>query len=99
MIGNNKHKEAGRDIFMSSVRGIANVAAFAIAFLLTPKAHTASVGWVQDMVRESWGYGWDDMIWFVWGGVVALGLFFVSRMTVATLIVMGGMAIMTRFMM
>jgi len=98
MIGNTKHKEAGRNIFMQSVTGFANVFAFATAFLLTPKVYAGTLEWVLAMTRESYGYGWDDLVSIIWWGLCAFGLFFLSRMTVGTLMIMGGMAFVTRFL-
>jgi hypothetical protein len=97
MIGMNKHKEAGRHIFMQSVTGFANVFAFAAAFLLTPKVHAGTLQWVLEMTRDSYGYGWDDLVSVVWWGLCAFGLFFLTRMTVGTLMIMGAMAVATRF--
>ena len=81
MLSNNKHREAGQNIFMSSVRGLANVLAFMAAFLLTPKVYGWTVEWVVAFVTEAYGPAWSalaSMVWFVTTGLL---IFFGSRAT------------------
>ena len=98
MLGLDKHKQAAQNIFMSSVQGLANVLAFAIALLLTPKVYGWSVDWVVVYVADAYGEAWSGFTRFVWGITTFLTIYFGSRATVGTLLVFGGLAIVTKFM-
>ena len=94
----NNQSEAARSIFMSSVKGLANTGAVAAAFFLTPLLYGQSVGWIRDFTVRYYGHelaGLTDFVWFV---LVALLTFFVARASMATLLVMGGLAVATRFL-
>ena len=96
MIGNNKHKDAGQNLFLKSVFGLANIAAAAIAFLVTPPAYGKSIDWVQSYTAQHYGAGLEDLVAFGWFVICALFIFFLSRATLSTLIIMGGLALATR---
>lgn len=98
MLGNEKHREAGKNIFIDSLMGLANMLALIAAFLLTPKVHGWSVGWVTRYVEEQYGAGLSDLTGFAWFVVVGFTIFFGSRATIGTALVMGGLAILTRFL-
>jgi hypothetical protein len=98
MLGMDKHREAGRNVFMSSIQGLANVLAFAAALLLTPKLHGWSVEWVVDYVTAMYGRGLDDLTSLVWFATLGLTVFFTSRATIGTALVLGGLAVITRLM-
>ncbi|MCD1624328.1 hypothetical protein [Citromicrobium bathyomarinum] len=96
MIGRNQDKEAARSIFMSSAKGLANVAALAAAFLLTPQFHAWTIPWVTEFTAQNYGEGWADTFWYLWWGICAAGIFFLTRATLATAILFGALAIATR---
>ena len=96
MIGKTQDTEAARNIFMSSAKGLANVAAFAAAFLLTPKFHEWSIPWVMEFTVQNYGEGWAGLFWYLWWGICAAGIVFLTRATLATAILFGALAIATR---
>ncbi len=98
MMGSEKHRAAGQNIFMSSLMGLANVLAVVAAFFLTPKAHAWTVDWVTGYVAAEYGEGWRSLSSFAWFIVVGLTIFFGSRATIGTALVFGGLAIVTRMM-
>lgn len=83
---------------MSSIEGIANISAFIAAFLLTPEIHLRTVGFIIRIAEQRYGLiGFDVPVSLAWLGTVGLLTFFLSRATLATAIVAGGLAIATRF--
>lgn len=93
-----KHGEAGRSIFMSSVQGLANTLAVVITFVGAPPLYSKSIGWIQDFTIHHYGYGFEDLTAFAWGCVCAALVFFISRASISTALVMGGLAIATRLL-
>lgn len=98
MLGMDKHKEAGQSIFMSSMKGLANTGAVVVAFLATPMIYGASVDWVQRFTARQYGTGLDDLIALAWFAMVAFLTFYIARASLGTLLVMGGLALATRFL-
>lgn len=98
MIGSNNHHEAGQNILMSSLAGLANVLSVVAAFLLTPKVHGWTVDWVVEYVTEEYGHSWSALTSFAWFVIVGLTIFFGSRATIGTALIFGGMAIITRLL-
>ncbi len=96
MFDNAKHKAAGQSIFMSSVTGLANTLAVVTTFLGAPPLYGKTVSWVQEFTTKYYGYGFDDMTAFIWGVVCASLVFFISRASISTALVMGGLALATR---
>lgn len=93
-----KHQEAGRSIFMSSIQGLANTLALLITFLGAPPLYSNTIGWVRVFVAHHYGYGMEGVTAIVWGGVCAALVFFISRASISTALVMGGIALATRFL-
>jgi len=93
-----KHQDAGRSIFMSSIQGLANTLALLITFLGAPPFYSNTIGWVQVFVVRHYGYGVESVTVIVWGGVCAALVFFISRASISTALVMGGIALATRFL-
>ncbi len=96
MFDMNKHREAGQSIFMGSMKGFANTCAVGVTFFVTGPIHSQTVGWVTAYTAWHYGAGWEDLVSFVWFVLVACMAFFVSRASVSTLIMMGGLAVATR---
>ena len=96
MLDRNNHREAGRSVFVGSVKGIANVGAVAVAFVATPKAYGLTIDWIRDYTTNNYGPGWTDITDPIWFLIVAGFVFFTARASVATLLIMGGLAIATR---
>lgn len=98
MFDKDKQREAGRSIFMSSVVGLANVLALVAAFFATGPIYTRTVGSVVDFTTAHYGPDFTDITVLAWGVVVALATFFIARASLATLLVVGGLALATRIL-
>ena len=93
-----KQKDAGRSVFLGSVKGLANTAAAAAAFFGTPLVYSETVGWVQDFTYRHYGADLVGLVQIGWFGIVGFAVFFVARASIGTAIVMGGTAIAIRFL-
>ncbi|MEM0929599.1 MAG: hypothetical protein AAFX52_11925 [Pseudomonadota bacterium] len=91
-----QHSQASQSTFMGSVKWLANMLAVIITFFLTPKAYSLTESFVIDYTSDHYGYGFEDITSFVWGIYLALTIFFFSRATVSTSLVMGGLALASR---
>ena len=97
MFGNNAQREAGRSIFVGSTKGLANTLAVGATFFGTPPLHAATVPWVEAFAEHHYGYAWADAANLGWFVICALIVFFLSRMTLATSLVLAGLAVAARF--
>lgn len=93
----NKHGNPTRSVFMSSVHGLANTLAVVVTFFGTPALYGRTIQWVQSYTASNYGYGLEDLVALAWGCVCAALVFFVSRASISTALVMGGLALATRF--
>jgi len=93
-----KQNEVGRSIFMSSVEGLATTGACVASFFLTPLVYSESVVWIKNFAIRHYGAGWDDFIGLIWFVLVAILTFFIARASLGTLLIVGGMALATRFL-
>ena len=97
MLNNEKQRQAGRSIFMSSVTGLANTLAVIVTFIGAPSLYGGTVDWVQRYTASNYGHGWEDLTGVVWFAVCVCVVFFISRASISTALVMGGLAVATRF--
>lgn len=98
MAGNHNHAAAGRNIFMSSVTGLANTVAVIVTFFGAPQLYQRSVGFVQNMTYQTYGAGLVDFVGFVWFLICVALVFYLSRASIGTALIFGGMAIVSRLM-
>jgi len=98
MLNRDKHREASQSIFMSSVKGLANTGAVVATFFIAPLLYAQSVEWIRIFTARHYGPEWTDLSDVAWFVLVALLTFFVARASVSTLLVMGGLAVATRFL-
>ncbi|WP_019962317.1 hypothetical protein [Woodsholea maritima] len=96
MLRSPKRDEA-KTPFMKSVEGLANVLALIATYLGTPPLHRATSGFIQRYTAENYGEMLADPASFVWFCLVAASVFFISRATLSTAIVMGGLMLASRF--
>lgn len=89
---------SGQSMFTSSLGGLANVIAFLASFLGTPWLFNVSIDWLQEYTAQAYGYGYHDIVSVLWFISCSLLIFFTARATVSTALVMGGAALVTRFM-
>ena len=92
----NKHQAAGRSIFMSSVQGLANLLALICTFIGAPPLYSKTIGWMQSFTVQHYGYGYADLTALIWALICGGLIFFLSRMSLSTALVMGGLAIAAR---
>lgn len=83
---------------MSSIQGLANTLAVLVTFLGAPPLYSRTIGWIQTFSVQHYGYGVEGMTSLIWGGVCAALVFFISRASISTALVMGGIALATRFL-
>lgn len=95
---NKQQNEAGRAVFMSSVNGLANVAAAVATFFATPLAYNFTEDWISGFVARHYGDGFTSIALIGWFIATALMTFFVARASLGLAITMGGLAIMVRFL-
>lgn len=98
MFNNDATKEATRSVLLSSIKGLANTGAAAAAFFLTPLIYSQSVDWIRDFTTQHYGAAWADLADFGWFVLVGFLTFFGARASVSTLILMGGLAVATKFL-
>lgn len=96
MLKNKDQKAAARNVFMSSIQGLANVLAVIVTFLATPLIYGQSIDWIQRFTASNYGLGFEGLVAFVWFTVTAAFVFFIARASASTALVMGGIALATR---
>ncbi|PVA09500.1 hypothetical protein DC366_14045 [Pelagivirga sediminicola] len=98
MMRNQNHAQAGQNIFMSSVVGLANTVAVIVTFFGAPELWRRTVGYVREVTYQMNGPAWVDIASIAWFGICIFLVFFISRASVGTALIFGGLAIVTRFM-
>lgn len=93
-----QYGQATRKTFMSSLVGLANTLAVAVAFFATPPVYGRTLGWVQSFTARNYGSGYEDFVSLSWFCICALVLFFAGRASISTGLVMLGIAMATRFL-
>jgi len=83
---------------MNSVNGMANVLALAAAVFGTPPAYDLTFRYIAAYARHYYGSGAVEFFGFCWMILLVLFLFFAARMSVSTLLVVGGIAVAVRFL-
>ena len=97
MMNPQKYQQASRSVFISSITGLANILAVVITFIGAPPLYSRTIDWVQRFTAAHYGYGWQDVTSLAWFAVCLCLVFFISRASVSTALVMGGLALATRF--
>lgn len=93
----NKYKQAGQNVFMSSAHGLANMLAIIATFFGTPPVYSASKDWIQDFASSHYGDGYVDIATFAYGICLAATIFFISRMTISTALMSAALMLLMRF--
>jgi len=91
-----KHQEAGKNIFMSSMTGLANVLAVGATFFGTGPLYSRTVDWAYRFAVNHYGYGIADFTTLIWGVLCAALIFFIARASISTALVTGGLALAMR---
>tara|TARA_A100001391_G_scaffold153410_2_gene111241 strand:- start:14945 stop:15241 length:297 start_codon:yes stop_codon:yes gene_type:complete len=90
-------KEAAKSVFVRSINGLATTLAAVITFLGVPPLYGKTVGWVQTYTAQNYGTGWEDVTALIWFAICGALIFFTARASVSTALMMGALAIATRF--
>lgn len=93
-----KYAQASQNIFMNSMMGLANVLAIIITLFGAPPLYTRTIGWVQGVVATHYGYGFGDLVSLGWAVLCGCLVFFISRASIGTALVMGAVVLATRFL-
>ena len=89
-------KSAARGIFETSQRALAEIGAVIVTFFLTPIAYAQTSGWVGKFTAHYYGEEFLVPVQLAWGGIVVLFIYFSSRITVSTCLMMAGTTILLR---
>jgi uncharacterized membrane protein len=89
-------KDEAKGLFQKSVKLISELAAIVVSFFLTGPLFTFSVPFVSAFARDQYGEGIDGLVEIFWFVIIGLGTYAIARATVATLIMVGGTALMVR---
>lgn len=84
--------------FMRSMEGFANVVALIITFLLTPPLWSSTVGWISAYAENQYGAGTGGLASLIWGVLMAMLIYYSSKATIGTALVMGGLGIVMRLL-
>ncbi|MCF8467278.1 MAG: hypothetical protein K9G33_07730 [Sneathiella sp.] len=96
MFNQAQHKQAGQSIFMSSMKGLANVLAVVCTFFGTGPLYSRTVDWVVRFAASNYGPASADIASVLWGLICAVLIFFIARASISTALVMGALTIATR---
>nr|WP_281721264.1 hypothetical protein [Nitrosomonas nitrosa] len=91
-----KTNEAGQSIFLSSVTGLANTLAVVITFFGAPSMYGKSIELVQRFTAAQYGSGFEGLVSLAWFASCVLITFYVSRASISTALIVGGLAVATR---
>lgn len=95
MSSNNNDQQ---NFFMQSVRGLANILAFAVTYLTALPLFNLTHPFAYSVISRQLGgeyHAFSSLVWFI---IVALTTFHVSRATLGTLLFMGGLGFALRFL-
>ena len=91
-------KKSPRSLFESSIYGLANVSAVAVTFLSVPLVYDYTINWISSFAATHYGdtaAGFASFGWFI---TCALFIFFLTRASLSTGLMIGGLALATRFL-
>ena len=90
-------REAARDVYTSSMALFANVLAIVLTFFGTGPIYRHTVGFIYAFATAQYGSGLAEIATLLWAAIVAIGVFSLSRATVATAFTVGAVALAARF--
>ena len=91
-----KYSQATQSTFISSVKGMANTLAVAVTFFTVPILFRSTSDWVRAFTVSQYGPDWTDLVLIGWFVICVLFVFFVSRASLSTALIMGGLALAAR---
>lgn len=84
--------------FMRSMEGFANVVALIVAFLLTPPLWSSTVGWISAYAENQYGAGMGGIASLIWGVLMAMLIYYSSKATIGTALMMGALGLAMRLL-
>ena len=93
-----KNQPSPKDLFESSIYGLASVSAVAVTFLAVPLVYDNSIDWIRDFSAQHYGEFVADLASIGWFGTCSLFIFFLARASLSTCLTVGGLAIAARFL-
>ena len=87
-----------QSFFMQSMEGLAKIVGLIVAFLLTPPLYNATVGWVQSYMASQYGSGLEGFFSLIWFGLIAAMTYQLSKATIGTALMFGGLGIAMRLL-
>lgn len=91
-------QKSPRDMFESSIHGLATVSAVAVTFLTVPLVYDYSIDWIRDFSADNYGQTVAGLASIGWFGTCTLFIFFLARASLSTGLTMGGLALAARFL-
>lgn len=92
----NSPRQAGRSAFEGAIAGLANTLAAVATFFGTPLLYGYTISWVLAFTLKWYGQAWQDFVQLAWLVICSLLIFFISRATLSTALVMGGLSLAAR---
>lgn len=84
---------SGRDVWNSSMIGLANSLAVLITFLAVPELYGRTINWISNYTATRYGAEFLPVCEIAWFGILGCIVFFTARAGTAALIVSGGAAL------
>ncbi|MEZ5691653.1 MAG: hypothetical protein R3D71_08320 [Rickettsiales bacterium] len=98
MLEQKKHKQAGHNIFMSSMQGLADTLAAIATFIGTGPMHNALNDFVKGYAASNYGgESAAELASLALWPACFLVIFFGARATIGTALIFGAIALLTRF--
>jgi|GEM_PF-1901089 len=89
-------KDEARGLFQKSVKLLSELAAIVVAFFATGPLYSVTVSYVIVFTQRQYGNGFEIVVEIFWFFIIGTSTYAIARATVATLIMIGGTAIMIR---
>lgn len=80
------------NVFAHSTKWVANIGGAVLSFFLSPVLYNATDGMIAGFTRSNYGPDLAGMAVFLWGVLLAAGLFFVTRLLLAAATLSAGHA-------
>ncbi|MFN3224727.1 MAG: hypothetical protein ACE360_00560 [Hyphomicrobiales bacterium] len=97
MFGDNKDKERIKSVYVTSLEWFANVAAVAVTFFWTPMLMNWSHPFIRDFTLNNYPRELLVPVEFAWFFILGGLVFFISRASLALVLIGAGLALFMRF--
>lgn len=93
----NTSNGTAQSLYEKSVRLLAEFSAIIVCFFATGPLYSITVGFIVSFTERQYGHGFVAVVQIFWFVVVGGTTYALARATVATLIMVGGTALLIRF--